>query len=241
MPYIHKMNPGILTISPLGDSAIIINFGNTIDETLNGIVLGLFHKIKKLELPFVKDIVPGYSSLVIFYDLLIMANTKSINRTGAEIFTDQVKKIMDEDIKLSSSLQRKIKIPVCYAEKYAWDIKEISAEKKMPVQEIIRVHTSKRYRVYMTGFLPGFPYMGELDEKIAMPRRAQPRTKVEAGSVAIAGLQTGIYPLDSPGGWQVIGKTPLKLFDMEKEDPVLLQPGDEIEFYSITEDEFTDY
>ena len=93
----------------------------------------------------------------------------------------------------------------------------------------------------MTGFLPGFAYMGEVDEKIAMPRKQQPRTNVPAGSVGIAGVQTGIYPLDSPGGWQIIGKTPIKLFDKQNHEPVLLQPGDEIEFCSITEDEFTNY
>ena len=93
----------------------------------------------------------------------------------------------------------------------------------------------------MIGFLPGFPYMGETDERLEMPRKQQPRIKVEAGSVGIAGRQTGIYPLTSPGGWQIIGKTPLQLFEKEKDDPVLLQPGDEIEFYSITEDEFTNY
>jgi inhibitor of KinA len=130
---------------------------------------------------------------------------------------------------------------VCYGEKYAWDINEIAKEKSIPVDEIIRLHTAKKYRVYMIGFLPGFAYMGEVDEKIAIPRKAQPRTSVEGGSVGIAGMQTGIYPIDSPGGWQIIGKTPLKLFDKERDDPVLLKPGDEIEFYSITENEFSIY
>ena len=107
--------------------------------------------------------------------------------------------------------------------------------------EIVRLHTERIYKVYMIGFLPGFAYMGEVDERIAMPRKQQPRTNVEAGSVGIAGIQTGIYPLTSPGGWQIIGKTPMKLFDKEKEDAVLLQPGDEINFYSITENEFANY
>lgn len=241
MCYIHKMKTNALTISPLGDSAIIINFGNTIDETLNRRVLYLFHKFKKMEWPFVKDIVPAYSSLVIYYDLLIMVNTKSVNKTGVDLFTDQVKKILDEDIKISQLLPRKIKIPVCYEDKYGWDINHIALHKNLPVEEIIRLHTARKYRVYMTGFLPGFPYMGEVDEKIQMPRKNEPRAVVDAGSVAIAGRQTGIYSLDSPGGWQVIGKTPLKIFDKENADPVLLQPGDEIQFYSITEDEFTNY
>ena len=235
------MNSHELTISPLGDTAIILNFGNIIDETLNRKVLHLFQKLKTLALPFVKDIVPAYSSLVIFYDLLNMKNKNPVNKTCLEIFTGQIKKLMEDDIEIYSLSSRKIKIPVCYAEKYALDINDISKEKNLPVDEIIRLHTGKKYRVYMIGFLPGFAYMGEVDEQIAVPRKAQPRTKVGAGSVGIAGMQTGIYPLDSPGGWQIIGKTPLKLFNKEKDDPVLLHPGDEIEFYSITEDEFTDY
>ena len=104
------------------------------------------------------------------------------------------------------------------------DLNTMAAQKQMSKEEIIQLHTSTTYRVYMIGFLPGFAYMGEVDEQIAFPRKAQPRTKVEAGSVGIAGIQTGIYPLDSPGGWQIIGKTPLKIFTKEKDDPVLLQP-----------------
>ena len=241
MPYFHTMNLNEATISLLGDSAILINFENKIDETVNSKVLHLFYKLKEKSLPFVKDIVPAYSSLVIFYDLLIMNNKNTVNKISLKIFTDQIKKLIAEDIKISSLTSGKIKIPVCYSEKYALDLQHLSKQKGLAPDEIVRLHTTKKYRVYMIGFLPGFAYMGEVDKKIAMPRKAQPRTNVEAGSVGIAGMQTGIYPLDSPGGWQIIGKTPIKLFNKENVDPVLLQPGDEIEFYSITEDEFTNY
>lgn len=235
------MIPGQLTISALGDSAILINFGNKIDETLNRKVLHLFHGLKNEELPFVKDIVPAYCSLVIFYDLLIMVNKTSVNKSIVEMVTDRVKKILDEDIKISALSVRKIKIPVCYDLKYGWDLEEIAAKKNITTEEIIHIHTQNIYRVYMTGFLPGFPYLGEVDDSIASPRRDQPRIKVDAGSVGIAGKQTGIYPLDSPGGWQIIGRTPLSLFNRDKDEPVLLQPGDEIEFYPITENEFRNY
>lgn len=241
MPYIHKMNFKELTISPLGDTAIILNFGNRIDETLNSKVLQVFHKLQDMALPFVKDVVPGYSTLVIFYDLLILENQKTVNKTYTAMVMDQVKQIVAQDIKNSSSYSRQIKIPVCYSNKYALDIDDVSKEKKLPAAEIIRIHTSRKYRVYMTGFLPGFAYMGEVDKRIAMPRKTTPRVNVAAGSVGIAGAQTGIYPLNSPGGWQIIGKTPLRIFDKEKHDPVLLQPGDEIEFYPITQDEYTNY
>src|SRR5687768_1860780 len=146
-----------LTISPLGDSAIILNFGNIIDESLNRKVLHLFQKLKTHALPFVKDIVPAYSSLVVFYDLLIMRNKNPTNnKTCLEIFTGQLKKLMEEDVEIYSLPSRKIKIPVCYTEKYALDINDISKEKKLPVDEIVNIHTGKKYRVYMIGFLPGF-------------------------------------------------------------------------------------
>lgn len=235
------MNFNEVSFSQLGDSAIIINFENKIDETLSSKVLHLFYKLKEKSFPFVKDIVPAYSSLAIFYDLLKLNNKNTINRFSLKIFTDQIKILLEEDIKIPSLPSRKIKLPVCYSEKYGLDLKDISIQKKLSPDEIIKLHTAKKYRVYMIGFLPGFAYMGEVDERIAISRKAQPRIIVEAGSVGIAGMQTGIYPLDSPGGWQIIGKTPMKIFDKEKDDPVLLQPGDEIEFYSITEDEFTNY
>ena len=235
------MNFNELTISTLGDSGILINFENKIDETLNSKVLQLFYKLKEKSFPFVKDIVPAYNSLAIFYDLLILNNKTTLNRFSLKNFTDQIKILIKEDIEISSLPSRKIKIPVCYSAKYALDMQGIIQHKNLPRDEIIKLHTAKKYRVYMIGFLPGFAYMGQVDERIAISRKAQPRTIVEAGSVGIAGIQTGIYPLDSPGGWQIIGKTPIHIFDKEKDDPVLLQPGDEIEFYSITEDEFTNY
>lgn len=235
------MNADEHFISPLGDSALIIQFGNVIDEAINKKVLALFNTLKQLSLPAVRDIVPAYSSLVIHYNVSAIKQKSSVNKSAYEIIREEIKTIIDRGISISSAKAKTIKIPVCYAEKYALDINHISTEKKLPVEEIIQLHTVKKYRVYMIGFLPGFSYMGEVDEKIAIHRKAQPRTKVEAGSVGIAGMQTGIYPFDSPGGWQIIGKTPLQLFNKEKEDPVLLQPGDEIEFYSITEDEFKNY
>jgi inhibitor of KinA len=229
------------SISDLGDTAVIINFSNVISEDVNKKVLQLFHYFKSISLPGVKDIVPTYNSLIIHYDLLTLNQKTVSNRTSFQSFSEQVKKLVEEISETITLSSRKIKIPVCYAEKYGLDLNDISKQKNISISEIISLHTAKKYRIYMIGFLPGFAYLGEVDKKIATPRKAQPRINVNAGSVGIAGMQTGIYPLNSPGGWQIIGKTPVKLFDKEKDDPVLLQPGDEIEFYSITEDEFTDY
>lgn len=225
----------------MGDAALTINFEDIIQEDINKKVLQLFRQLTIQKLNGVKDIVPAYSSLTIYFDV-VAVKQKIINyRTAFEILQADIKKKLTSYPETGMPFPKTIKIPVCYSEKYALDINDISKEKNLSVDEIIRLHTAKKYRVYMIGFLPGFPYMGIVDEKITMPRKPQPRTNVAAGSVGIAGIQTGIYPLDSPGGWQIIGRTPVKLFNKEKSDPVLLQSGDEIEFYSITEDEFANY
>ena len=229
------------TIHPLGDSALVINFGNVIDEAINKNVLLIFKTLKNIFLPEIIDIVPAYSSLAVYYDVLAIRKRNNTNTSAFEIFSEEIKNIIQENKAIPLSPPRNVKIPACYSEKYALDIKDIAQQKNLSHEEIIRLHTSKTYRVYMIGFLPGFPYMGEVDERIAIPRKSEPRTIVEAGSIGIAGKQTGIYPLDSPGGWQIIGKTPLKLFNKEEDDPVIFKPGDEVEFYSISEDEFTNY
>jgi inhibitor of KinA len=133
--------------------------------------------------------------------------------------------------------ERILNIPVCYEEEFAMDLQQLAITKNISVDEVIQIHTTRQYKVYMLGFLPGFPYMGEVDEKISMPRKPQP-VNIEAGSVGIAGKQTGIYPLNSPGGWQIIGRTPLRIFDSAGEEPTLLRAGDTVQFYSITKNEF---
>eukprot|EP01136_Pigoraptor_vietnamica_P038048 Opistho-1_new@106825 len=134
----------------------------------------------------------------------------------------------------TATIANRITIPVCYDLSLAPDLVELATLHQLSVEEVIQLHTAQTYRVYMIGFLPGFAYMGSVDERIRTARKANPRTKVPAGSVGIAGEQTGIYPLDSPGGWQLIGQTPLPLFDATRTDPCLLQPGDEVQFCSIS-------
>ena len=136
--------------------------------------------------------------------------------------------------------KNRVKIPACYVPEFGIDLNDIASQKGLSAQDIIQLHTSRIYRVYMLGFLPGFPYMGIIDEKLKMNRKNKPQ-QVCAGSIGIAGMQTGIYPFDSPGGWQIIGRTPLKLFNKENEDPVFLKPGDSVQFYSIARDEFESY
>jgi inhibitor of KinA len=154
---------------------------------------------------------------------------------------ESVKKLLEEKLQQPfqylEAVECVIKIPVCYDEEFATDIYQLSNAKNISPEEIVAIHTAKSYKVYMLGFLPGFVYMGEVDERIATLRKIQP-IPIAAGSVGIAGIQTGIYPLASPGGWQIIGRTPLKLFNAGREEPVLLKAGDTIQFYSISKEDF---
>jgi len=226
------------TIFPLGDSALTVDFGNIIDEETNKKVLHLFHQLRERQIPYVTDLVPAYSSLTVYYDLQLIYNS---SRTAFETFAEAIENLAEEKSKPNHQASKRIDVPVCYESKYALDIYEIASKKNLSPEEVIAIHTSKTYRVYMLGFLPGFAYMGEVEEQIAIPRKTEPRINVDPGSVGIAGKQTGIYPLASPGGWQIIGRTPVQLFKKDDAQPVLFEPGDEVQFYSITEDEFKDY
>ena len=143
-----------------------------------------------------------------------------------------------KDCTVISTIARAIQIPVCYDVSMAPDLALIADLHHLSIEQVIQLHTEKLYRVYLVGFLPGFAYMGNVDEKIATPRKSKPRTLVPAGSVGIAGEQTGIYPFDSPGGWQLIGQTPIEMFSVEKPQPCYLRTGDEVQFYPVTLNEF---
>jgi inhibitor of KinA len=227
-------------ILPLGDTAAIIDFGNSITEEINDEVMRRFHYLQANPIVGIIDLIPAYSSLVVCYDIVVR---KKITPQGSTVF-EGVKKelegLMQQQTPATNTAPRHIKIPVCYEEPYAKDLKALADIKNISINKIIQLHTEKEYKVYMLGFLPGFAYMGIVDEHICTPRKQQPEN-VAAGSVGIAGNQTGIYPVDSPGGWQIIGRTPLQLFNKEKEIPVLLQPGDIVSFYPITSDEFKKY
>jgi inhibitor of KinA len=225
------------TISSLGDNALTISFGNVIREDINENVLHLFHCLQNTPLPFT-DIIPAYSSLTVFYDVHAWRTKEA---TAFEKVQEALLSFLQQTTQQEESGGRTLAIPVCYAKLFAPDLEELAAQKALSVEEVIRLHTAKTYRVYMIGFLPGFPYMGRVDERIATPRKSSPRTAIPAGSVGIAGEQTGIYPFASPGGWNIIGRTPLRLFDKDRSEPVLLQPGDSITFYPISEDAFENY
>lgn len=227
-------------IFPLGDSAITVDFGNKINPMVNNAVMKLFQELEADPFPGMREAVPAYSSLTVHYDLQLCIRLRPPGQTTfewmGELLHQRVKKLDYEELNPS----RELTIPVCYHPSFAPDLKTLAAEKKLSVEEVIHLHSSNPYRVYMLGFLPGFTYLGEVDEKLAMPRKMQP-VIVSPGSIGIAGRQTGVYSLNSPGGWNIIGRTPVKLFDKDRDPLTLLKPGDSIKFVSITKDEFESY
>lgn len=227
-------------IFPLGDSAMTVDFGSRISPELNNAVMKLYRELEAAPLPGMKEAIPAYSSLSVHYDLLACSRLRPPGQTVFEWMGEQLhqrlKKLDHEEIIPS----REMIVPVCYDPEFAPDLELLAKEKGLSAEEVIRLHSAGPYRVYLLGFLPGFTYLGETNEKIAMPRKMQP-APVLAGSIGIAGRQTGIYSLSSPGGWHIIGRTPLKLFEKDREPLTLLKPGDTIKFVSISKDEFKDH
>ena len=215
------------SIFPLGDSALTIDFGNVINEDTNKKVLRLFHHLKSLADHSIIDLVPAYSSLTVYYDVSYFYD---VQKTAFETVADILEQLFSKTSTIPELTSNYFEVPVCYSKKYALDIDYIATQNQLSIDEIIHLHASKTYKVYMLGFLPGFTYMGEVDHRIEIARKPTP-IKLFAGAVGIAGKQTGIYPMESPGGWQIIGKTPIKVFRKEDKDPVLFQPGDEVKFY----------
>jgi inhibitor of KinA len=210
-----------------GDNALTVELGNTMDEAVNQKVLSVFHYVQDTPVLGIKEIIPAYGSLTIVYDVMVIRENYP---SAFQFIRQQIETALRDCDMDGASPAKVIEIPVCYDISMGIDLNEIAAQKQLTTGEIIQLHTHTSYHVYMIGFLPGFAYMGPVDEKIATPRKVQPRTKVMAGSVGIAGRQTGIYPLDSP----------VKLFDPEREMPVFLEAGDTIKFFPITPKEFNE-
>jgi KipI family sensor histidine kinase inhibitor len=208
-------------IVPLGDAALLVQLGDEIDTTINQAVHG-FAALLKLSPPDgVIETVPAYGTLLIHYDPLVL--------TYSEIYEWTRRKL--EQLQTSHRRKpRQFEVPVRYEVEYGIDLPFIARSHGLSVEEVIHLHSARLYTIYMMGFTPGFPYMGKLDDAIVSPRLETPRPRVPAGTVAIAGSQTGIYPIDSPGGWRLIGHTSLRLFDPASDTPFLFSPGDEVRF-----------
>jgi inhibitor of KinA len=226
-----------VAILPLGDHAITIRFGDTIDEDINQQALSFSNCLKQQQITGVKDIIPTYTSVTVVYDIMtIYKYDKTIS--AFDYMHQQIEKALQHINEYRTETGKIIQIPVCYDVSLGIDLKELAAQKNLSVEEIVQLHSSVTYRVYMIGFMPGFPYMGRVNDKIATPRKNSPRKNVVAGSVGIADFQTGIYPFDSPGGWNIIGQTPMMMFNTYHIETCVLKPGDKVNFVPISLREF---
>lgn len=222
---------------PSGDHAITIDFGSMIDLTIHTCVMAVFRHFQKNPVNGVLDIIPAYSTVTLVYDPLAVKKYAR-HATAYAAIEAMILAILPQVSIDNTSNVNHVRIPVCYDLSLGPDLEVLTAMHRLQVEELIHIHCSGTYRVFMLGFLPGFAYMGSVDDRIVTPRLQEPRTHVPAGSVGIAGKQTGIYPVASPGGWQLIGQTPLCLYDPSKEKPCLLAPGDEVVFYPVSLAEF---
>lgn len=212
-----------------GDKAVVVEFGNSINEEINMKVRSMMIALEKSKHNFITEMVPTYRSLLVNYDPLKISYGKLEN-----MLRETEKKLSYIDIPRPNIIE----IPVCYDDEYGEDLVNVANHNNLTNEEVVNIHTKRKYLIYMLGFTPGFAYLGGMDERIATPRLSKPRIKINAGSVGIAGAQTGIYPVDSPGGWQIIGRTPLKLFNKQKENPILLEAGNYIKFIKISKQEY---
>ncbi|HEX8735201.1 MAG TPA: 5-oxoprolinase subunit PxpB [Pyrinomonadaceae bacterium] len=220
-----------MKIFPLGENALTIDFGNEISLALNNQVLRLADFLARNNFEGFIELVPAYSSLTVFYDVFTVRKNFPDFATAFAAVKSFLENALENLSEIENPAPRVVKIPVSFAAESALDLEFVATENDLTREEVVRIFLAKTYRVFMLGFLPGFAYMGEVDERIATPRRAAPRLKVPRGSVGIAGRQTGIYPFESPGGWQIIGHTEFQLFTPHAENPTALQAGDLVEFY----------
>ena len=221
-----------LKIFPLGESAMTIEFADAISLAANKRAISLARRLTENPFDGLIEAVPAYSSTTIFYDFSIVKKNFSAFPTAFAAVRNFVEKALTELPDAENENSRLIEIPVSFAAHDALDLSFIAESKSLSEQQVIEIFTNRVYRVFMLGFLPGFAYMGEVDERIAAPRRANPRLQVPAGSVAVAGRQTGIYPFASPGGWHIIGRTDVEIFTPHSASPTLLQTGDTVKFYA---------
>ncbi|WP_239020956.1 5-oxoprolinase subunit PxpB [Pontibacter arcticus] len=231
------LNLDYLQIYPLGDAAIVVQFGDDINLATYTRVQNFAHYLECHPFTGLIEYVPAYTTVTIYY------NPVALSRQGRQDPYAHVLIILQNALLLCSVAtqtytSREVIIPVCYGGDYGPDLAFVARHNQLTPEEVISVHTSGSYQVYMIGFAPGFPYLGGLDEQIATPRKETPRAVIPAGSVGIAGKQTGIYSIETPGGWQLIGRTPLLLFNPSIKQPSLLQAGDRVKFAAITPKEF---
>jgi len=221
-----------LKILTAGDSSLFIRIGNNIDPETNRCVRGIFRLLEDSDLSWIIESVPSYTGIAVYLNPLLITH-----KAAAASINDLVKNSPPD---LSCTDSKILVVPVCYDEQFGPDQNYVCEHNRLHREELISIHCNPDYLVYMLGFTPGFPYMGGMDHRIATPRKEKPRLKIPSGSVGIAGEQTGVYPIESPGGWQLIGRTPLKLFDPDIENPFLVEPGMHIRFSPVDYNQYLD-
>jgi inhibitor of KinA len=221
-----------MKIYPFGDAALVIEFSKETSPEIRQHMRTVMAQLQASPFRGFIEAIPALTKLTVLYDL------QQTTYLEAETHLSEMLKVISDT---HASAQRIVEIPVCYAEAFAPDLNALAAYLKLSVQDVIDLHTQPLYEVAMIGFVPAFPYLVGLSEKLYAPRHAVPRLAVPAGSVGVAGKQTGIYPFETPGGWQLIGRTPVKLFCPNAEPPSVLQSGDWVKFYPISEQEFFEY
>lgn len=230
------MDAGPPRIFPLGDDAVTVEFGNEISESLNLAAISLAQYITAYPFPGFIEAVPAYSSATFFYRVSdVLAEVQNAADSAFEVVRQKLLDAISRGPERSRINTREVTIPVRFGPDESLDIKGIAEHSGLSPDKVVSIFLSGTYRVFMLGFLPGFAYMGTVDERIAVPRHSAPRLKVPKGSVAIAGSQTGIYPSESPGGWQIIGVTHLELLTGDPSSPCVLQPGDNVRFTRATD------
>jgi inhibitor of KinA len=216
-------------IEPLGDAGILVRFGNRIDVETHRHVLRLASRLEERPFPGMVECVPAFTTVAVFYDPLQLSYEQA---------RELVVRAAEDSQETKEQAARVVEIPVCYGGEFGPDIEAVAVHNGLTVEDVVEIHTSGEYRVYMIGFAPGFPYLGGMSKRIATPRLASPRLSIPAGSVGIAGNQTGVYPIETPGGWRLIGRTPIRLFRSREHPPSLLRAGDIVRFRAIGEEEY---
>jgi inhibitor of KinA len=233
-----------MEIKPLGDSALILRMGDQLQEaseqTVNQ-VLGAMRRIERAQIPGIIELAPAYTTLAVYFDPIRVIDSGADPEGVVDWLTKKLNDALRDPRRLrrdKAHTARSIEVPICCDTEFALDLEQVARRAKLSPTEVVDLYCAGTYCVGCIGFTPGFPFLLGLPQKLATPRRASPRKEVPAGSVAIGGKQTGIYPLRSPGGWNVIGRTPLQLFNPQNNPPALLNVGDRIRFRALTRDEF---
>jgi len=225
-------------IDPVGDRCLMIEFGQRVDLKINAKVHALANHLLEHPIPGVIDLVPAFTTVAIHYEPQRLAKAALAGESAYAALARMLSQILARGTNITETATRTIEIPVCYDEEFGPDLAQIADTHGLSINEVIRIHTACEHTVYMLGFAPGFAYMGGLDERLAMPRRSTPRTRIPAGTVAIAREQSAVYTVESPGGWNLMGRTPLRFFDPETEPPTLLRPGDRVRFTQVSRERY---